>query len=160
GVRKYWQESLPLRSSRTAYLVLAEGIDGIDCSLADGQAISWRGWTITVVETPGHSRDHVAYAARKGGKGPPFVFCRHAPAGPGKLWTPYTTDWDHWTDQGLKPAHESLRKLAGLKPDVLLPAHGEVIDRDCEKALRSTADAVEEVAFLKSFERYTKQRLG
>ena len=65
-----------------------------------------------VVATPGHSRDHVAFAARKGKDGPLLVFCGDALAAPGKLWSPYTTDWDHWTDAGLKPAAESLRKLA------------------------------------------------
>jgi glyoxylase-like metal-dependent hydrolase (beta-lactamase superfamily II) len=160
NVRKYWQESLPLRNSRTAYLVVPEGIAGIDYSLSEGQTISWAGWTVRVVATPGHSRDHLAFAARKRPDGPLLVFCGDALAAPGKLWTPYTTDWDHWTDAGLTPAAKSLRKLAELKPDVLLPAHGPVIDRDASAALRETAAAVEEVAFLKSYERYTKQRLG
>jgi glyoxylase-like metal-dependent hydrolase (beta-lactamase superfamily II) len=159
GVRTYWRTSLPLRNSRTAYLVLPEGLTGVDCSLADGQTIDWNGWSVRVVETPGHSRDHVAYAARKDDKGPLFVFCGDALASPGKMWSPYTTDWDHWTDAGLKPAHQSLRKLARMKPSVLLPAHGPVLDKDAGKALEQTAAAVEEVAFLKSFERYTKQRL-
>src|SRR5262249_44026793 len=53
GVRKYWRESLPLRSSRTAYLVLAEGLSGVDCSLAGGQNIEWRGWSLRVVAAPG-----------------------------------------------------------------------------------------------------------
>ena len=103
GVQKYWKESLPLRNSRTAYLVLPEGLDGVDCSLADGQTIDWHGWQLRVVESPGHSRDHVAYAARKGKDGPLLLFCGDALAAPGKLWSPYTTDWDHWTDLGLKP---------------------------------------------------------
>jgi glyoxylase-like metal-dependent hydrolase (beta-lactamase superfamily II) len=159
GVRAYWRTSLPLRNSRTAYLVLPEGLDGIDCSLSDGQTIDWNGWSVQVVATPGHSRDHVAFAVRKGEKGPLFVFCGDALAAAGKMWSPYTTDWDHWTDAGLKPSHESLRKLAQLKPNVLLPAHGPVIEKDADKALEQTAAAVEEVAFLKSFERFTKQRL-
>ena len=36
--------------------------------------------------------------------------CRSAATpwlGPGKLWTPYTTDWDHWTDAGLRPAADT-----------------------------------------------------
>jgi glyoxylase-like metal-dependent hydrolase (beta-lactamase superfamily II) len=159
AVKKYWQESVPLRGSRTAYLVVPVGLDGIDCSLAGGEVVKWRGWTITVVATPGHSRDHVAYLARKG-DGPLLLFCGDAFVGPGKLWSPYTTDWDHWTDQGLKPAAESLRKLAALKPAALLPAHGEVVLKDPAEALTKTAAAVEEVGFLKSFERFTKQRLG
>jgi glyoxylase-like metal-dependent hydrolase (beta-lactamase superfamily II) len=139
--------------------VLPEGLDGVDCSLADGDAIDWKGWSIRVVASPGHSPDHVAYAVRRGKDGPLLLFCGDALAEAGKLWTPYTCDWDHWTDVGLKPAHESLRKLAELKPAKLLPAHGAVIDRDTGLALTRAADAVQEVAFLKSFERYTKERL-
>src|SRR5579885_649071 len=162
NVRKYWKESLPLRNSRTEYLVVAEGFAGIRHDLGDGDAIDWRGWSILVAATPGHSRDHVAYAVRKrkSADSPLLVFCGGALASPGKLWAPYTTDWDHWTDAGLKPAAESLRKLAALKPAVLLPARGPVIDRDAAAALTRTADAVAEVGFLKSFERFTKQRLG
>jgi glyoxylase-like metal-dependent hydrolase (beta-lactamase superfamily II) len=159
-VRKYWREALPLRNSRTSYLVLPEGLDGVDCSLVDGQRIEWHGWTVRVVETPGHSRDHVAFAARNGRDGPEYMFCGDAVAAPGKLWSPYTTDWDHWTDAGLRPTVASLRKLAGMKADVLLPAHGPVITRDVAATLNATADAAEEVGFLKSFERFTKQRLG
>jgi glyoxylase-like metal-dependent hydrolase (beta-lactamase superfamily II) len=159
GVQKYWKESIPLRGSRTAYLVLPEGLKGVDCSLTDGQTIDWNGWTIQAVAAPGHSHDHFAYAARKGKDGPLLLFCGDALASPGKLWSPYTTDWDHWTDLGLKPAHESLTKLDGLKPAVVLPAHGDVIADGAERALTQTAAAVREVAFLKSFERYTKERL-
>jgi glyoxylase-like metal-dependent hydrolase (beta-lactamase superfamily II) len=159
GVEKHWHESIPLRGSRTAYLVVPVGLAGIDCSLQDGDIIQWRQWTITVVATPGHSHDHVAYTARKGA-GPLLVFAGDAVTGSGKLWSPYTTDWDHWTDAGLKPAALSLRKLADLKPDVVFPAHGEMISKDAAETLNKAADGVAEVAFLKSFERYTKERLG
>ena len=158
GVREYWRTSLPLRGSRTAYLVLPEGLPGVECKLRDGQTIDWKGWSIRIVETPGHSPDHVAFLAQKSEKGTRFCFCGDALAAPGKIWSPYTTDWDHWTDAGLKPTHESLRRLAQLQPNVLLPAHGPVLDKDAVKALEQTAAAVAEIAFLKSFERYTKQR--
>jgi glyoxylase-like metal-dependent hydrolase (beta-lactamase superfamily II) len=161
NVRRYWKESLPLRNSRTAYLVVPAGFDGIDFTLADGQTIDWHGWKIQVVATPGHSRDHVSFlASRERKRAETYLFCGDALATPGKLWAPYTTDWDHWTDAGLTPAAESLRKLAKLKPSVLLPAHGPVVAKDATAALAKTADAVEEVAFLKSFERFTKKRLG
>jgi glyoxylase-like metal-dependent hydrolase (beta-lactamase superfamily II) len=160
NVAKYWKESLPLRTSRTAYLVVPAGWDGIDFSLDDGQTFEWLGWSIQVVATPGHSRDHVAYAARKGKDGPLLLFTGDAFATPGTLPTPYTTDWDHWTDAGLTPAGQSLRKLAALKPASLLPAHGPVVTRDARAALEKTAASVEEMAFLKSFERYSKKRLG
>jgi glyoxylase-like metal-dependent hydrolase (beta-lactamase superfamily II) len=160
NVEKYWKESLPLRSSNTAYLVLPVGVDGIDCSLEDGTRIDWHAWHLQVVATPGHSRDHVAYAAHRGTDGPLLLFCGDAQADVGTMPTPYTTDWDHWTDAGLTPAGESLRKLAALKPATLLPAHAPVVTQDAVAALEKTAGHVEEMAFLKSFERYTKKRLG
>src|SRR5262245_35350199 len=143
-VRQYWQESLPLRNSRTAYLVVPQGFDHIDCSLADGQKITWHDWTLQIVDTPGHARAHVAIVAQKK-EGPRLVFCGGSFAAPGKLWAPYTTDWDHWTDLGLKPTGESLRKLAGLKPDVVCPAHGPVVAKNAEAALLDSARVVEEV---------------
>src|SRR5262245_58409013 len=160
GVRKFWDESVPLRNSRTAYFVLPAGLAGIDCTLEDGQTVDWNGRQIRVVATPGHSRDHLAYAVTTEKGAAPLVFCGDALAGPGNLWTPFTTDWDHWTDAGLKPAAESLRKLAALKPKALFPAHGPAIEKDPARVLETTADAVAEVGFLKSFERYTKERLG
>src|SRR5262249_52038309 len=77
----------------------------------------------------------------------------------GKMWSPYTTDWDHWTDAGLKPTAESLKKLAALEPKLLLPAHDEPIRENAAAALQKTEEAVREMGFLKSFERYTKERL-
>jgi glyoxylase-like metal-dependent hydrolase (beta-lactamase superfamily II) len=160
NVAKYWKESIPLRQSRTAYLVVPAGLKGVDCSLADGQTITWNRWTIRVVATPGHSPDHFAYVASHGDSGQRLLFCGDAFAAPGKLWSPYTTDWDHWTDAGLKPAAASLRKLIAEKADVLLPAHGAVISTGVDDALKKTEAAVAEMGFLKSFERFTKQRLG
>jgi glyoxylase-like metal-dependent hydrolase (beta-lactamase superfamily II) len=160
NVTKFWQTSLPLRGSRTAYLVVAEGFDGLDCSLTDGQVIDWHGWKIQVVAAPGHAHDHVCYLARKEKGGEPLLFAGGALAAPGKIWAPYTTDWDHWTDLGLKPAAESLRKLADLKPAMILPSHGDVITSNCSKILNDTAAKVAEVGFLKSFERFTRQRIG
>ena len=161
GVEKYWKDAVPLRNSRTAYFVLPVGVEGVDCTLEDGKAFAFGGWTVTPVATPGHSRDHLAFHVRPaaGGKGPDFIACGDAFHSAGKMWTLYTTDWDHWTDVGLKPAAESLRKLAKLNTDFLCPAHGPVVTADIARALTDTAAAVEEAGFMKSFERFTK-RLG
>lgn len=158
-VSKFWADSIPLRNSRTAYFVTGAGYTGLDLTLEDGQTIDWCGWKVKVVATPGHSRDHVAYAASSGA-GAPILFCGDALAAPGRLWAPFTTDWDHWTDAGLAPCAQSLRTLAALQPRALYPAHGAAIERDARAALEQTAAAVDEVAFLKSFERFSKQRLG
>lgn len=159
GVAKHWKESLPLRNSRTAYFVVPVGFNGIDFSLDDGQKIDWRGKSIQVVATPGHSRDHLSFSMTSGKETTPIVFAGDTLAEQGKLWSPYTTDWDHWTDLGLKPTHESLWKLTGLKPKTLYLAHGKPITENATTALEETAKAVEEVAFLKSFTRFS-ERIG
>lgn len=158
GVKKHWDDSLPLRSSRTGYFVHPVGFSGVDCSLNDNDSVKWGPYTLQVITTLGHSRDHTSFALTTTDK-QTLIFCGDAFSTTGKLWTPYTTDWDHWTDAGLKPTYESLRKLAKLKPHILLPAHGPKLQKDVETALEQTAKAIEEVAFLRSFERYTK-RLG
>ena len=163
GVARYWNEAIPLRTSRTAYRVVAEGISDIDYSLGDGDTISWGNWSLEVLATPGHSPDHIAILARPRA-GRRLLFAGDALTGAGKLPTPYTTDWDHWTDAGLRPAAESLRKLARARPDMLLPAQGEPLlaaDRSdvVVRTLEQTAKAVEELGFLKSYERFTRERL-
>jgi glyoxylase-like metal-dependent hydrolase (beta-lactamase superfamily II) len=158
GVNKYWQESLPLRNSNTAYLVVATGFDGLRYNLENGHKATWHGWELEIVDTPGHARAHCAVLARKG-KGPTLAFTGGAFASPGKLWAPYTTDWDHWTDAGLTPTAKSLRRLAEKSPDILCPAYGAVVTKEAVAALNRSAECVEEVAFLKSFERFTKKRL-
>jgi glyoxylase-like metal-dependent hydrolase (beta-lactamase superfamily II) len=162
GVEKYWKEQFPLRNSRTAYLVVTEPLPGVRCDIKDGDVIKWEGLEIKAVATPGHSFDHFSYfVALEGGRR--VVFAGDALAGAGKLWSPYTTDWDHWTDAGLQPTAASLRKLAALKPQLVLPAHGEPIgrevkSRDAVRALETTAKDVDEAAFLKSYDRYTRER--
>jgi glyoxylase-like metal-dependent hydrolase (beta-lactamase superfamily II) len=160
NVAKFWKESIPLRSSRTAYFVHPEGFDGVEYTLADGQTIDFHGYTVRVLATPGHSRDHLVFALSKPGeKSGPLLFCGDAVTGDGKLWTPFCTDWDHWTDAGLKPAAESLRKLAKLQPARLFPARGPIVADKPAALLEQAAANVEEVGFLKSFERFTN-RLG
>ena len=81
-VRKYWIESLPLRNSRTAYLVVPQGFDNVDYSLIDGQKIGWRDWSLQIIDTPGHARSQVAILAQRK-KGRRILFCGGAFASAG-----------------------------------------------------------------------------
>lgn len=159
GVVKHWKDSLPLRGSRTMYHVLPEGIAGIDASLVDGDKVTWRGWNLGVVATPGHSRDHVSYLATRGERGTKLLFSGDTLTGDGTVWATYTTDWDHWTDAGLTPLAKSLGRLREVKADAILPARGRVLEKDLDAVLAKTQKHAEEVAFLRSFERFTKERL-
>ena len=161
-VIQFWKDSIPLRNSRTAYFVVPEGIDGIDFTIADNVGFGFGKWQITPIATPGHSPDHFSYRCQlaKDKKSPNILFCGDAFCLPGKLWTPFTTDWDHWTDLGLKTTALSLRSMASLDVTLLCPAHGPVVDNEIARELTETAKSVEEAAFMKSFERFTKERVG
>ncbi|MCU0704240.1 MAG: MBL fold metallo-hydrolase [Fimbriiglobus sp.] len=149
-VAKFWKDSIPLRNSSTGYFVHPTGIDGIDCSLTDGQTVEWNGLTIEVIGTPGHSPDHLAFAVNG------VAFVGDAVSGEGKLWTPFTTDWDHWTDKGLTPASASVRTIEGRKFEKVFPARPAT---QVNREPTASASRITEAAFLKSFERFTT-RLG
>jgi glyoxylase-like metal-dependent hydrolase (beta-lactamase superfamily II) len=167
GVAEHWEKVLPRptpgkepklhdRSFDTwEYFVPAEGVEGIQCTLEPGQRLSWRGWSIEVVATPGHSKDHVSYLARRGGR--VLLFSGDAIAAPGKLATPFTSDWDHHTGKGLRATAESLRVLADVRPQQVFPEHGVPF---AGQGLSETAVAVDEAAFLKSYESFSKERRG
>src|SRR5262249_8160775 len=66
GVRKYWQESLPLRNSRTANRGWPPGPAALICALTVGQTSACPGWGFQAVATPGPTPDHLASPARRG----------------------------------------------------------------------------------------------
>lgn len=173
GARDYWQTSLPAESpgrfppllerswNRWAYLAHPTGVEGIRCDLEEGQKIPWHNWLIEVVATPGHSPDHLAFVARcKSGPNPIMCFCGDALCAPGKVWSPYTLEWHHVNDDGLRLAADSLDVLAKHNPDYLCPEHGPPIKDKVSEALAETAKRLRRVAFLKSYERFTKEELG
>jgi glyoxylase-like metal-dependent hydrolase (beta-lactamase superfamily II) len=172
-VRAYWKAALPAATpgrfpplferswNRWSYLVHPTGIDGIRYDLEDGQTIAWHGWTIEVLATPGHSPDHLAFVARRRPDAKAVLaFCGDALCRPGKIWSPYTTDWHHVQSDGLQAAAESLDRLAECKPNLLCPEHGPVISRDASRALTATVAALRRAALLKSYERYTREKAG
>jgi glyoxylase-like metal-dependent hydrolase (beta-lactamase superfamily II) len=174
GVRVFWKTALPAevpgrfpllfeRSwGRWSYLVHPAGIDGVRCDLEDRQHFAWHGWRIEVVATPGHTPDHLAFLARRtaSGKHPLICFCGDALCASGKIWSPYTTDWHHVQDDGLRMAATSLTTLATRQPDILCPEHGAPITQKTSSVLAATAEALKRAAVLKSYERYTKEIIG
>jgi glyoxylase-like metal-dependent hydrolase (beta-lactamase superfamily II) len=96
-----------------SYLVAPEGTAGVRTDLADGDTIDWHGWTIEAVTTPGHSRDHLAFLVRLPDSDAVICFCGDAICAPGKVWSPYTLEWHHQHNEGLRLAAESLRVRRG-----------------------------------------------
>ena len=173
GVAAYWQKSMPVVTPGRfpplterfwgdwTYLVHPVGIDGVRCDLGDHEAISWHGWTITTLLTPGHSRDHMSFLAvaeaSPRADAERICFAGDAIASSGRMWSPYTLEWHHQKDEGAVAAGVSLRAIANAKPTLVLPEHGEPLRGDeVPAALLDTADRLLQLGAAKSFDAFTK----
>lgn len=171
GVAAYWQKSIPADPldrfpelferywGDWTYLVHPTGIDGLTFDTADGAEWMWRGWTIKTLATPGHSKDHTAYLARRSERDEWVCFCGDAIAGPGVIRSPYTLEWHHQQDAGAVAAALSLRTLAAVKPKLLLPEHGDPIHDDAvPEALLETVERLEQLGRAKNYDHYTNHQ--
>ncbi len=174
GVAAYWEKSMPRVPvgrfpalherfwGDWTYLVHPVGVAGVMCDIADGAEWNWRGWTVRAMATPGHSKDHTAYLARRAGEPEAqaterVCFCGDAIARPGTMWSPYTLEWHHQKDEGAVAATLSLRTLAAAKPTLLLPEHAEPIRGEAvTAALLETAENVQQLGAAKNYDAYTK----
>ena len=168
GVRDFWAASMPVETpnrfpplferfwGKWSYLVHPVGIPGLRFDLEDGQTLQWHGWKIKVIATPGHSPDHLAFVASRGAAAndPVIAFCGDALCQPGKIWSPYTTDWHHVNDDGLRTAAASLQALVAARPTILCPEHGPPITEKATAVLSATAEALLRAARLKSYDKY------
>lgn len=89
---------------------VGEAIDGLDLRHTDGDRFSWQGTSITVLDTPGHTRGHITYLLPDGldARDPdPIAFVGDTlfSGGCGRVF-----------DGTMTQLHDSLTRLAGL-PD-------------------------------------------
>ncbi len=95
--------------------------------LADGDSIPIGRETLTVVHTPGHCPDHVAFW--------------HEPtrtAFTGDLIVAGGSAMIHWSRGGSLTAYlASLNRLADMRPSRLLPAHGSAVEQPAEVLARA-----------------------
>lgn len=156
AVEKYWRDIVPLRSSAVLHFMPATGMVCQACP----ESIDFGPWTIRPLPLPGPAPDQTGYRlSHQDRPQKSWLICGHLTTGSGKIFAPYTTDWDHWTDAGLKAHSRSIDQAIALAPQMVLPAAGAVIDRNPVALLQDLKKRVDEAAFLKSFERFTKERL-
>ena len=115
--------------------VLARGIK-VERWVGDGDAIDLGEVVLDVLETPGFTRGSVSYVARL--EDQTIVFTGDLIAGPGKLLDIYSFQ-DAIEEANIRGYHgyggrfaallASIEKVKALKPDVLVPARGEIIRR-------------------------------
>ena len=106
--------------TRLAASGLVAGGEGLDhdfipdVTLADGDVLESADWRIEAVHTPGHMGCHLSFALGK------TVFC-------GDVVMGWSTTLISPPDGDLVDYFRSLDRLAGLRPRVLMPAHGDAV---------------------------------
>jgi glyoxylase-like metal-dependent hydrolase (beta-lactamase superfamily II) len=82
--------------------------------------------TVTAVPLPGHTVGSVGFLVDVDGRR--AAFTGDLIAGPGKVWSLAATQWTYAGPEGLAASVLSLLDLRDRAPDLLLPAHGSVMD--------------------------------
>ena len=152
SIRRYWSDFYPVPSSRFVFSMITRETDYPQATVADGSVLENPVTPLRALATPGHTTDHVAYIAERGGR--KIAFSGDLVHSRGKVWQGYQLDWDHWRGTGHEAAFRSLLRLKDEHVAVIAPAHGEVMRENNDESLLITADRVWEVAKLKNFELY------
>jgi glyoxylase-like metal-dependent hydrolase (beta-lactamase superfamily II) len=121
GVADYAAETGATVWARRGHAAAFEAATGItpDRTLAEGCVIDTDAGPVTVVETPGHARDHVAFEARVDGR--EVVCCGDLAVAEGSVVVGAP-------DGDMRSYLTSLRRLRARHPDRLCPGHGPPID--------------------------------
>ena len=104
------------------------------------------GHAFFTLPTPGHTAGSVSYLVEVAGKR--LAFCGDLLYGEGKLWSLAATQWSYSGVEGLTATHVSCAVLAERDPDLLLPAHGPLVE-DPQAALATVRDRVQELVDLR-----------
>ncbi len=87
-----------------------------DRTLADGEVVTGRGWTIEAVATPGHTANHMAFALKEAN----LLFS-------GDHVMAWSTPVVAPPDGAMSDYMASLQKLAGRSESIYLPGHGGAV---------------------------------
>jgi glyoxylase-like metal-dependent hydrolase (beta-lactamase superfamily II) len=103
---------------------------GTDKKLSAGEIFNWNQYTITVINTPGHTFGSISLMVETGGK--KFCFTGDLIMKGGHIRDLYSMQWIYLRNPGIDSSLISLEKVKVLNPDLLLPSHGGVIDHPSE----------------------------
>ena len=136
GVAAFWEKYRTARFhdyANQSSRILAEPLP-LARTVRGGDTVDWQGLAIQVLDTPGYTRGAVSYLFETGGK---RIACTgDLIYGDGKILDLYSLqdaipavkeDGYHGWASRAGDVISSLRRIAGWKPDVLVPARGPVI---------------------------------
>ena len=99
-----------------------------------------------VLPTPGHTVGSVTYLVESGGR--TLAFSGDLVHGDGRVWSLAATQWSYGGIEGLAATFFSCGVLAGREPDLLLPAHGDPVERPAATLARARS-RIEELATMR-----------
>ncbi|MFH1069252.1 MAG: MBL fold metallo-hydrolase [Candidatus Glassbacteria bacterium] len=103
----------------------------VDRKVKGGDSFNWRGIEFRVIDTPGSTGGSVSYTAAIDGR--KVVFSGDLIAGKGKVTNWFDLHWDYYGfTQGMEASKGSFARIREFAPDVLLPSHGEPIEKPGE----------------------------
>ena len=136
NVEKFWNEFTTRRFhdyAQQGTKILTESVK-IGRTVKAGENFSWKGIHIEVIDTPGYTRQALSYLTEIDGI--KYAFVGDIIYGNGKLFDLYSLQ-DAVAEAKIGGYHgwagrmgiliDSLRKIAGKEPDILVPARGPVI---------------------------------
>lgn len=98
------------------------------------------------VHTPGHGPAALSVVTEFAGR--QIAFCGDAVHAAATIWQPYHLEWNHWTASGAEAAAAGVRRLHNIGLEVLMPAHGPVIDHEPRLVLAQLLDKL--AAFIRA----------
>jgi glyoxylase-like metal-dependent hydrolase (beta-lactamase superfamily II) len=106
---------------------------------------------IYTLPTPGHTVGSVTYLVQVDGRR--LAFVGDLLYGSGKVWSLAATQWVYTGVEGQRATYLSLGTLAERRPALLLPSHGDPVDRP-QEAIELTQRRVDELMALREPERW------
>lgn len=97
----------------------------IDELLDSDQIITWRGYEIHCLETPGHSPGSMTYILKEGEE--LIAFTGGVMHDGSRMTTWFDTEWDYGFAKGIDTLLTSVELLISQKLDLALPSHGPMI---------------------------------
>jgi glyoxylase-like metal-dependent hydrolase (beta-lactamase superfamily II) len=131
GVEEHWQarELANSYNNRQDRFSLLESTP-ITGTLSDYGSFTLPGGSLAVLPTPGHTVGSITLLGEVDGRR--VAFTGDLIAGPGKVWSLAATQWTYNGAEGVAASIASLLELRDHHAELLLPSHGDPIDRPGE----------------------------
>jgi len=99
---------------------------GVDLVFNNDTVFTWRNHSFHVVRTPGHTLGSLSYLVTVGGK--TIGFTGDLVIKGGTVRDLFSMQWTYLENPGIDSSLTSLSRIGRLKPDLLLPSHGEIME--------------------------------